>query len=58
LADATAGDRLNFNDPAVEGAIRQAIADKEVYVRTVRVESTGATAEPVVTLGAPTKVAF
>jgi hypothetical protein len=58
LAEATSGDRLNFNDKAVEDAIRQAIADKEVYTRTVRVETKGTSPQPIVTIGAPTKVSF
>jgi hypothetical protein len=56
LADATAGNRLNFNDPAVEAAIRQAITDGEVYTRTVRVETKGDRPQPIVTIGQPTKV--
>lgn len=40
LKNAIAGDRLNFGDKKVEDAIRKAVDEGRVYVRTVRVEST------------------
>jgi hypothetical protein len=54
LNDAVA--RLDLNDKAAEDAIHQAIKDGEVYVRPVRVHTTGQGAAPMIARGKLMKV--
>lgn len=55
LQDAVAGKRLDLSDKTAEAAIRKAIEDGEVYVRTVRVDSSPK-GNREVKLGTPQKV--
>jgi hypothetical protein len=66
LDQAVKGNRLNFGDPATDQAIRDAIANGEIYVRPVRVELPAAAtagakpgagiAQPKLTIGTPKKL--
>jgi hypothetical protein len=55
LLEAVSGNRVNFSDKATDSAIKKAIEDGEVYVRTVRVANSD-NGSRTVTVGTPQKL--